>query len=213
VRSRGRKAPWWPSGSVSRSSAQRSMAWPAPWRRPRRPRPARGTACPRRGAVARPGRRAPRPRPWPQPWPGLRPAVHPHGRGRGVRRCLPPAARRPRQIRGAKREAALKPTFPQNLCFVERTALLNEMAPTETATSDSSEVPYRAAGPLPEGSASASSAGDLHGHYEACAGPSSAGRTAAGVAWRLLNTHPRAKGCWSWRSRSTSAVPRQPRAR
>ena|SRR6266851_2442539 len=69
-----------------------------------------------------------------------------------------------RAIFGGPSGAALKPTSPENLCFVERTALLNEMAPTETATSDSCEVPYRAAGPLPEGSASASSAGDLHGH-------------------------------------------------
>ncbi len=73
-----------------------------PGRGPRRPGPARGPPRPRRGAVTRPGRRAPRPR----PRPGLRPAVHPQRSGRGIRQRLPPAARQPRQSREARRAMA-----------------------------------------------------------------------------------------------------------
>ena len=104
-RNRGRKAPCWPWDSVSRSSAPRSTAWPAPWAGPRYPRPARHPACPRPRAVTRPGGPAPRHR----PRPGLRRAVHPRRSGRGIRPRLPPAARPPRQIRGAGRAAALTP--------------------------------------------------------------------------------------------------------
>ena len=77
ARSRGRKAPCWPRGSASRCPHCGRRPGAHPGRGPRRPGPARGPPRPRRAAVTRPGRRAPRPR----PRPGLRPAVHPQRSG------------------------------------------------------------------------------------------------------------------------------------
>ena len=76
-------------GDVEVRGGQRALS---PFARPRRPRPARRPARPRRGAVARPGRTTPRPR----PRPGVCTAVHSQRRGGGVHRRLPPPARQPR---------------------------------------------------------------------------------------------------------------------
>jgi hypothetical protein len=149
ARSRGRKAPCWPWGSASRSSAPRSTAW-------RTLGEGRGVlvpaAAPRAlaGALSRVlAASAPTP-----PSAGPAPAVHSQRSGRGTGQRLPPAARQPRQSREASRAMALKTS-----AFWCRSwswaAVLTEMAAPAgrqvTALPHSSE---RTAGPAPGTSAS-----------------------------------------------------------
>jgi hypothetical protein len=150
ARSRGRKAPCWPWGSASRSSAPRSTAWHAPWAR------AAASWCRPRPPAPSPGRcRAS----WPAsaltpPSAGPAPAVHPQRSGRGTGQRLPPAARQPRQSREARRAMAL--TTSAFWCGSwSWAAVLTEMAAPAgrqvTALPHSSE---RTAGPAPGTSAS-----------------------------------------------------------